>query len=75
MDQTIEIGEALACPIYHCNVDSRAGKAQRVKELIEWKNQVISATNALGLGRLVIHAGVPPKLRDYAQESGQAGAD
>jgi len=81
VDQTIEVGEALGCPIYHCNVDSRAGKAQRMKDLMEGKSRVISATNALGLGvdladiRVVIHARAPPKLRDYAQESGRVGRD
>ena len=30
VDQTIKVGEALGCPIYHRNVDSRAGKAQRM---------------------------------------------
>ena len=79
--QTIEVGEALDCPIYHRSVDDRAGKARRMKELIEGKNRVISATNALGLGvdlpdiRVVIHAGQLQKLRDYAQESGRAGRD
>lgn len=39
------------------------------------------ATNALGLGvdvpdvRLVVHAGMPNRLRDYVQESGRAGRD
>ena len=81
VDQTIEVGEALGCPIYHRNVDSRAGKAQRMKDLMEGKSRVISATNALGLGvdladiRVVIHARAPPKLRDYAQESGRVGRD
>ena len=81
VNQTIKVGEALGCPIYHRNVDSRAGKAQRMKELMEGKSRVISATNALGLGvdlpdiRVVIHAGPPAKLRDYAQESGRAGRD
>ena len=81
VEQTVAIGEALGCPIYHRNVDDRAGKARRMKELVEGKHRVISATNALGLGidlpdiRVVIHAGQPQKLRDYAQESGRAGRD
>ena len=81
VEQTIAIGEALGCPIYHRGVDDRAGKARRMKELMEGKHRVISATNALGLGvdlpdiRAVIHAGQPQKLRDYAQESGRAGRD
>ena len=81
VEQTIEIGEALECPIYHRGVDDRAGKARRMKELMEGRSRVIAATNALGLGvdlpdiRVVIHAGQPRKLRDYAQESGRAGRD
>lgn len=81
VEQTIEIGEALGCPIYHRSVDDRAGKARRMKELMGGKHRVICATNALGLGvdlpdiRVVIHAGQPQKLRDYAQESGRAGRD
>ena len=81
VEQTVEIGEALGCPIYHRSVDDRAGKARRIKELREGKHQVICATNALGLGvdipdiRVVIHAKQPRKLRDYAQESGRAGRD
>ena len=41
----------------------------------------IYATNALGVGvnipdvRLVIHAGLPRSLRDFAQESGRGGRD
>src|SRR5271168_3407527 len=81
VEQTIEIGEALECPIYHRGVDDRAGKARRMKELMEGRSRVIAATNALGLGvdlpdiRVVIHAGQPRKLPDYAQESGRAGRD
>jgi superfamily II DNA helicase RecQ len=81
VEQTVEIGEALECPIYHRSVDDQAGKARRMKELMEGKHRVICATNALGLGvdlpdiRAVIHAGQPRKLRDYAQESGQARRD
>ena len=81
INQTIEVGEALGCPIYYYNVDSHARKAQCIKDLIEGKSQVISATNALGLGvdlaniRVVIHASALPKLRDYAQESGHTGRD
>jgi superfamily II DNA helicase RecQ len=81
IEQTIEIGEALECPVYYYNIDDRARKARRMKELIEGSSRVIAATNALGLGidlpdiRVVIHIGEPPKLRDYSQESGRAGRD
>jgi superfamily II DNA helicase RecQ len=49
-------------------VDDRAGKAKRIKELMEG---VICATNALGLGvdlldiRVVIYAGQPQKLLEF----------
>ena len=48
--QTEEIGEALKYPIYYCNVDDRAGKVRRIKELMDGKIQVIVATNALRIG-------------------------
>ena len=38
VERTIEIGEALECPIYHRSVDNRAGKAKRMKKLIEGKH-------------------------------------
>jgi superfamily II DNA helicase RecQ len=47
--QTVEIEEALGCPIYHRSVDDRAGKARRIKDLIEGRSRVIAATNALGM--------------------------
>jgi len=72
IEQTIEIGEALECPVYYYNVDDRARKARCMKELMEGSSRVIAATNALGLGvdlpdiRVVIHVGELPKLRDYS---------
>jgi RecQ family ATP-dependent DNA helicase len=79
--QAEELAEALDCPVYHRNVDSQIGKARRMREWLQGENRVIVATNALGLGvdipdiRVVIHAGKPRMLRDYAQESGRAGRD
>lgn len=76
-----ELAERLNCPMYHANVDDEVGKAQRMKQWLTGQDRVIVATNALGLGvdvpdvRVVIHAGAPRKLRDYAQESGRAGRD
>jgi superfamily II DNA helicase RecQ/uncharacterized C2H2 Zn-finger protein len=76
-----KLAELLGCPVYHRNVDDHMGKAQRMREWLKGDNRVIVATNALGLGvdipdiRVVIHAGQPRKLRDYAQESGRAGRD
>lgn len=49
--------------------------------MTEGRQQVFTATNALGLGvdaptiRAVIHVRVVRKIRDYAQESGRAGRD
>jgi len=50
VEQTIAIGEALECPIYHCSIDDQVGKARCIKELMEGRSPVIAATNALGLG-------------------------
>jgi superfamily II DNA helicase RecQ len=79
--QAEKLAELLECPVYHRSVDDHIGKAQRMREWLKGDNRVIIATNALGLGvdipdiRVVIHAGRPRKLRDYAQESGRAGRD
>lgn len=72
--------EALGCEAFHSKVDTAEGKAKR---LTAWKKEgkLVVATNALGLGvdvpdvRLVVHAGMPRRLRDYVQESGRAGRD
>jgi superfamily II DNA helicase RecQ len=80
VEQAERLGTLLSCPVYHSKVDTAAGKARRMKEWLE-ETRVIVATNALGLGidipdvRLVVHAGVPRRLRDYAQESGRGGRD
>jgi hypothetical protein len=77
----MQLGEILNCPFYHRNVDSQQGKAQRMNDWMDGAHRVMVATNALGLGvdipdiRVVIHAGAPRKIRDYAQESGRAGRD
>jgi superfamily II DNA helicase RecQ len=79
--QAEKLAEELGCPVYHRNVDDHVGKAQRMRGWLDGEHRVIVATNALGLGvdipdiRVVIHAGTPRKLRDYAQESGRAGRD
>jgi hypothetical protein len=36
--QTVAIGEAIRCLIYYCNVNDQAGKAKRMKELMEGKH-------------------------------------
>ncbi|PWI64632.1 hypothetical protein PCL_09489 [Purpureocillium lilacinum] len=75
-----KLAEALGCKRFHAKMDTVAGKAARFREWVE-DGPLIVATNALGLGvdvpdvRLVVHAGMPSRLRDYVQESGRAGRD
>jgi hypothetical protein len=38
VEQIVAIREALECPIYYHSIDDRAGKARRMKELIEGKH-------------------------------------
>lgn len=81
VEQTEALAETLECPAYHRHVDDQMGKRRRMQQLMSGTERVICATNALGLGvdipdiRVVIHAGPPSKLRDFAQESGRAGRD
>jgi superfamily II DNA helicase RecQ len=82
------LGDLIGCQVYHSKVDTKEGKAQRVRAWQkggqgsgEDNSRVIVTTNALGMGidipdiRMVVHAGAPRRLRDYAQESGRAGRD
>lgn len=75
-----KLAEALGCKRFHAKMDTAAGKAARFQEWVQ-DGPLIVATNALGLGvdvpdvRLVVHAGMPNRLRDYVQESGRAGRD
>ncbi|KAK1837388.1 hypothetical protein CCHR01_19991, partial [Colletotrichum chrysophilum] len=78
------MAEALGCATFHSSVGSTGDKASRLEA---WRRGegaeggVIVATNALGLGidvpdvRLVVHTGMPRRLRDFVQESGRAGRD
>jgi superfamily II DNA helicase RecQ len=76
VEQAEQLDTLLSCPVYHSKVDTAAGKARRMREWLGAK-RVIVATNAFGLRidipdvRLVIHAGVPRRLRDFVQESGR----
>jgi superfamily II DNA helicase RecQ len=80
IDQVERLAKMLECNMYHSKVDTAAGKEQRFRSWIE-NGHLIVVTNASGLGidvpdvRLVVHAGVPSRLRDYVQESGRAGRD
>lgn len=74
------LAELVGCARFHSKIGSEAVKVQTLQT---WRDEgtVTVATNALGLGldvpdvRLVIHAGTPRRLADYAQESGRAGRD
>jgi superfamily II DNA helicase RecQ len=76
-----QLAELLDCPLYYSAVDTNEGKRRRMGEWASGRRRVIVATNALGLGidmpdvRVVVHAGAPRQIRDYAQESGRAGRD
>jgi superfamily II DNA/RNA helicase len=71
------LAELLYCPFFHSECDSKS------EMFDEWRinGSVIVATNALGAGidvpdiRGVVHVGMSPNLRSYAQESGRAGRD
>ena len=79
--KTKRLAAVLGCVCYHREAGSRAEKGEMVRQLTEGRQQVFTATNALGLGvdaptiRVVIHVGVVRRLRDYGQESGRAGRD
>jgi superfamily II DNA helicase RecQ len=80
IERVERIGQILSCEVYHSKVDTVEGKGKRLKEWMKGGGLIV-ATNALGLGvdvpdvRLVVHAGMPRRLRDYVQESGRAGRD
>ncbi len=80
IERVERLADALKCERYHSKVDTAEGKATRLRVWLRGGTLVV-ATNALGLGvdvpdvRLVVHAGMPRRMRDYAQESGRAGRD
>jgi superfamily II DNA helicase RecQ len=79
--KTVQLARKLGCVCFHRNVGSHKEKAKLVQQLTEGRQQVFTATNALGLGvdaptiRAVVHVGIVRKVRHYAQESGRAGRD
>lgn len=79
--KTVKYARVLGGVCYHRGVGSEEEKREIVRQLREGREQVFTATNALGLGvdaptiRVVIHVGMVRRLRDYAQESGRAGRD
>ena len=79
--QTQHLAEVLGCSAFYREVGSEEEKRVILHKLTSGKEQVFTATNALGLGidaptiRVVIHVGIREKMREYAQESGRAGRD
>ncbi|KJZ69304.1 hypothetical protein HIM_11298 [Hirsutella minnesotensis 3608] len=80
IERVERLANALESERYHSKVDTAEGKATRLRVWLK-EGTLVVATNALGLGvdvpdvRLVVHAGMPRRMRDYAQESGRAGRD
>jgi len=65
---------------YHAGMDTKR-KKEIEDGFFKSKNGILCSTNAYGMGvdkkniRTVIHAGVPPTVESYLQESGRAGRD
>ncbi|KAK4095800.1 P-loop containing nucleoside triphosphate hydrolase protein [Parathielavia hyrcaniae] len=78
--QVERLGERWSWAVFHSRVDTSEGNEQRLQEWVK-EGRVMVTTNALGMGinvadvRLVVHAGAPRRLREYAQKSGRAGRD
>jgi superfamily II DNA helicase RecQ len=88
VEATEHLAGKLGCDAYHREVDTRDGKAERLKLWMSGvkrdqygDGRVIVATNALGLGidvsdiRVVVNVEMPYKMAEYAQQSGRAGRD
>jgi len=88
VEATEDLAGKLGCDAYHREIDTRDGKAERLKFWMSGTKReqygdgrVIVATNALGLGidvpdiRAVVHIEMPSRMADYAQQSGRAGRD
>ncbi len=77
---TEKIAENISCSYFHSELND-GQKARILRDFIDQKIPVLSATNAFGVGidspniRLIIHFNRPSKLRLYSQESGRAGRD
>lgn len=79
--RTKSLEELLGCSVYYREVGDDTAKRRILNRLTSGHEQVFTATNALGLGidrgsiRVVIHVGIPRRMRDFAQESGRGGRD
>jgi len=73
-------GNDYSVSAFHAGLDA-AEKRKILEDFVNGEIQVISATNAFGMGidkdnvRLVIHADIPGSLENYLQEAGRAGRD
>lgn len=80
VERVRKIGEMLGCSTYYNRVDTAQGKKERLQAWVRGEKLIV-ATNALGMGidvadvRLVVHAWMPRRMRDYVQESGRGGRD
>jgi hypothetical protein len=80
VERVKRLGEMFGCGTYYNKVDTIDGKKERLQTWMMGE-RIMVATNALGMGidipdvRLVVHAWMPRRIRDYVQESGRAGRD
>ena len=81
IQQATTLAQALGCSVFHRKVGTAEEKGRILRRFTAGAEQVITATNAFGLGidapsiRVVIHVGLRPSMKQYAQESGRAGRD
>ena len=81
VQQATTLAQALGCSVFHRKVGTAEEKGQILRRFTAGAEQVITATNAFGLGidapsiRVVIHVGLRRSMKQYAQESGRAGRD
>jgi superfamily II DNA helicase RecQ len=79
--QATALAQALECSVFHRRVGDAAEKSRLLHRFTSGGEHVMTATNAFGLGidapsiRAVIHVGIRPSMKQYAQESGRAGRD
>ena len=81
MERTKRMAAVLGCPAYFSGVGGAEKKQRILQQLITGREQVFTATNALGIDidrrsiQVVIHVGAPHQIEDFVQESERAGRD